>query len=149
VHVNRIDTLRAPAIYCSPRGWGDIAVFEVTAEASFSAAHRLREYQGACERLHGHNYRVRVVVEGEAPGPSGMLVDFKKLKQGLGTVLDQLDHRCLNDDVPAFASGGMNPTAENLALWVAQKMAATLPEGPRLASVTVWESDRCAATYRP
>ncbi len=124
-------------------------VYEVTVEASFAAAHRLRDYEGACERLHGHNYRVVVAVRAEDVGPAGMLVDFKILKGVLGEVIDVLDHHCLNDDIPDFGSGGINPTAENLACWVFEHLAEAHPPETPPARVTVWESEKSAATYFP
>jgi 6-pyruvoyltetrahydropterin/6-carboxytetrahydropterin synthase len=128
-------------------------MFEVTVESGFSAAHRLRDYEGACERLHGHNYRVAVTVRGEAVGISGMLVDFKGVRGTLGRVLDKLDHICLNEDVEDFGEGGLNPTAENIAKWIFDRLAETsateLPDGAALARVTVWESEKSSATYVP
>ena len=124
-------------------------MFEVTVESSFAAAHRLRGYGGACERLHGHNYRVAVTVRAGEVGPSGMVADFKLLKRALGDALGLLDHRCLNDDVADFGEGGANPTAENIARWVAGRMAGALGPGSAPARVTVWESDTSSATYVP
>jgi 6-pyruvoyltetrahydropterin/6-carboxytetrahydropterin synthase len=124
-------------------------VYEVTVEASFAAAHRLRGYEGACERLHGHNYRVVVAVRAEEVGPVGMLIDFKILKGELGKVIDVLDHHCLNDDIPDFAPGTVNPTAENIARWVFERLAESLPPETPPARVTVWESEKSAATYFP
>ena len=124
-------------------------MYEVTVEGGFAAAHRLREYEGACERLHGHNYRVRVAVRAEGLNPLGVVMDFKVLKAALRGVLDRLDHHCLNDDIPAFAPGALNPTAENVARWVAERLAEELPAGTRPARVTVWESETSAATYIP
>lgn len=124
-------------------------MFEVTVESTFSAAHRLRDYEGDCERLHGHNYRVAVSVRGEALGGSGMLVDFKTLKDSLARVLDRLDHMCLNDDVEDFREGKLNPTAENIAKWVCDALGGELGEGIAPARVTVWESEKSSATYEP
>jgi len=118
-------------------------------ESEFSAAHKLRGYDGDCERLHGHNYRVAATVVGEALEDSGMLVDFRVLREALSSVLGELDHRCLNDDVPAFGSGGANPTAENIARWTAEELRARLPRSVRVARVTVWESERSSAAYLP
>ena len=128
-------------------------MFEVTVESDFAAAHRLRDYEGVCERLHGHNYKVAVTVRGETLGSSGMLADFKTLKGTLVEVLDRLDHRCLNDDVDEFKEGALNPTAENIAkmIWgeMAERLGDALPDGATVARVTVWESERSAATYAP
>ncbi len=124
-------------------------MYEVTVEAGFAAAHRLRGYEGACERLHGHNYRVVVAVRAGDLGPSGMVVDFKMIKGALGEVIGRLDHRCLNDDIADFGEGALNPTAENIARWVAERLFEALPPEARPARVTVWESDTSAATYFP
>ena len=125
-------------------------MFEVSVEGGFAAAHRLREYEGACERLHGHNYRVVVAVRAGDVGPSGMVMDFKTLKGALSEVTGRLDHRCLNDDIPDFAPGAINPTAENIARWIAERLTEALPaDAPRPARVTVWESEKSAATFFP
>ena len=127
-------------------------MFEVAVESGFSAAHRLRDYEGACERLHGHNYRVAVTVRGET-SPPGMVADFKELKAALARVLDRLDHAYLNEDVADFGEGKLNPTAENIAKWIhdafAGEFAGELPDGATLARVTVWESEKSSATYIP
>ena len=121
-------------------------MFELTVKAEFSAAHRLREYEGACERLHGHNYKVDVTLAGERLGPSGMLVDFKEVKAALAEIVGAFDHLFLNDVAP-FTE--INPSAENLAKHVCDELSARTPDGVAVKSVTVWESDRCGATYSP
>ena len=125
-------------------------MYEVSVEGRFAAAHRLRGYPGDCERLHGHNWRVRAVVRAGELDALGMAVDFRALKAALGAILDEFDHRYLNQDVPALAEGGLNPTTENLARLVAEKLAAPgrLPAGAEVARVTVWESPGCSATFR-
>ena len=102
-------------------------MYEVTVEASFAAAHRLREYEGACERLHGDNYRVVVAIRAETVDSTGMVVDFKIFKGALREVIGILDHRCLNDDIPDFGEGALNPTAENIARWIWIRLRPTLP----------------------
>ncbi|MHC4914053.1 MAG: 6-carboxytetrahydropterin synthase QueD [Planctomycetota bacterium] len=124
-------------------------MYEVSVEGRFSAAHNLREYRGDCERLHGHNYRVRAAVRVAEPGADGLAVDFRDLKAALGEVLDGLDHKYLNQDVHEFAEGQMNPTTENLARFVFDRLASRqLPEGAGVSEVTVWESPGCSVTYR-
>ncbi len=76
-------------------------MYELTIEAHFAAAHNLREYQGECENLHGHNWRVEVVVGAGELDRLGMVMDFRDLKGALGGVLRQLDHKYIND-VPPF-----------------------------------------------
>ena len=72
-------------------------MFEVRVEADFAAAHFLRDYNGKCENLHGHNYKVFAHVKGSQLNEGGMLMDFSKLKNALRAVCKQLDHTNLND----------------------------------------------------
>lgn len=121
-------------------------MFEVAVEYSFSAGHALRNYKGKCENVHGHNYRVRVTVEGERLNGAGLLVDFSDLKAGIRSIVDDLDHRFLNDIEPFDR---LNPSAENIAKHLADGLGARLAgQGVRLQSVTVWETDTSSATYR-
>jgi 6-pyruvoyltetrahydropterin/6-carboxytetrahydropterin synthase len=120
--------------------------YELFIQADFSAAHNLREYKGKCERLHGHNWRVDLRLAGSRLNREGMLIDFVEAKRILGEALEPFDHRYLNE-VPPFDK--LNPSSENLARVIAESVAARLPAGVRVASVTAWESERCSATYRP
>ena len=123
-------------------------MYEVSVEGRFSAAHNLREYRGDCERLHGHNYRVRAAVRVADLGPDGLALDFRDLKAALGEILRGLDHKYLNQDVPDFGEGKLNPTTENLARLICERLAAAgLPAGARPARVTVWESPGSAVTF--
>ena len=72
-------------------------MYEVRVTADFAAAHFLRDYNGKCENLHGHNYKVYAHVRGELLNEGGMLLDFTKLKGALRKVIGQLDHTNLND----------------------------------------------------
>jgi len=121
-------------------------VYQLDVETDFSAAHQLRVYRGKCENLHGHNWRVRVTVAGDTLDAAGMLVDFAKLKRLLAESTSAYDHRFLNDVRP-FSE--VNPTSENLARILADDLALRLPAGIQVSAVTVWESERCSATYRP
>ena len=120
-------------------------MYELTVERRFSAAHYLRDYDGPCARLHGHNYRVEITVTGEELDALGMLMDFGPLKALCDEVLNELDHRCLNE-LPAFAD--RNVTAENLAAHLYRALAAKLTRGVRMASVRLWETDGSSVTYR-
>ncbi len=82
-------------------------MYELAVESHFAAAHQLRCYKGKCEKLHGHNWRVRLVVGGETLGPLGMLVDFGDLKSLLEAAIQILDHAILNE-IPPFDA--VNPT---------------------------------------
>jgi 6-pyruvoyltetrahydropterin/6-carboxytetrahydropterin synthase len=122
-------------------------MFEVTVEHTFSAAHALRNYHGKCERLHGHNWRVQVTMEGSELDESGMLVDFTELKRVLRKVSERVDHYNLNE-VPPFDA--WNPSAENIARFFAEEIARGIPvPNARVAAVRVWETDTSVATYRP
>jgi len=121
-------------------------VYELKIETHFSAAHNLRDYVGKCERLHGHNYRVELVLGSAELGGGGMVMDFHDAKRVAADVLDRLDHAYLNE-VPPFDE--LNPTTENIARHVAEQVAPALPDGVSVARVTCWESHKCAATYIP
>ncbi|HOX06677.1 MAG TPA: 6-carboxytetrahydropterin synthase QueD [Planctomycetota bacterium] len=124
-------------------------MYEVSVEGHFAAAHNLRGYQGNCEHLHGHNWRVKATVAADCLDPIGMAVDFRVLKRGLGAILEELDHKYLNKDVAAFRDGASNPTTENLAREIFARLGApgALPDGVRPLRVTVWESPGCSASY--
>jgi len=127
-------------------------MYTVTVEDDFAAAHNLRNYNGKCEKLHGHNYKVRLTVSGATLDKSGMLVDFTILKSILENVLSKFDHGCLND-IPPFDK--INPTAENIAEQIHKQIQLKIknaPEGsPRWEKlkikVTVWETEKNFATY--
>ncbi len=119
-------------------------MFEVSVDETFAAGHALRGYHGKCENVHGHNYRVRVTLQGEQLDDAGLLVDFVELKRVLRALIERLDHTFLND-VPPFDR--LNPTAENLARYFYDEMAPQLPV--RLSEIKIWETDTATAAYRP
>jgi len=124
-------------------------MFQVSVDETFSAGHALLGYKGKCENPHGHNYKVRVTLEGEKLDSVGLLYDFVHLKQIMHDVIRVLDHRYLNDFAPFDTQ---NPSAENIAKYVydeASKKMREAPNGARIASITVWETDTTAATYTP
>ena len=89
-------------------------MFEVRVEADFSAAHFLRDYNGKCENLHGHNYKVYAHVKGPKLNEGGMLMDFTKIKGALRKICKELDHTNLND----FSVFDQNPSAERIAMYI-------------------------------
>jgi len=95
---------------------------EITLRKCFSAAHNLREYRGKCERLHGHNYRVDIVLCSARLNATGMVMDFQEVKRLAALVMDKLDHAYLNEVAPF---DDLNPTAENVACHIADEMAAS------------------------
>lgn len=124
-------------------------MYEVSVEETFAAAHNLRNYKGKCEDLHGHNYKLRVVLSANELDSTGLLYDFVNLKQVIRSIIASLDHKYLNELAPFDK---LNPSAENLARYIYDQAARQLPGSPNgagIASVTVWETETTAATYRP
>jgi 6-pyruvoyltetrahydropterin/6-carboxytetrahydropterin synthase len=125
-------------------------MYEVTVEQSFAAAHALRHYKGACENLHGHNFKVHVTIEGNKLDQAGMLVDFLDVKALMWQVMERIDHQNLNAVAPFDEE--KNPSAENIAEYIYNHVAAGLTNVPvpvRVREVKVWETDIQSATYRP
>jgi len=123
-------------------------MFEVSVEQVFAAGHALRNYKGKCENIHGHNWRVQVVIEGEQLDGTGLLVDFIDVKNLMGSVIARLDHQFLNEVAPFDVR---NPSAENIAEYFYEQMSTSLAETPvpvRIREVKIWETDIQSATYR-
>jgi 6-pyruvoyltetrahydropterin/6-carboxytetrahydropterin synthase len=123
-------------------------MFEVSVEQTFAAGHALRNYKGKCENVHGHNYRVRITVQGDQLDATGLLVDFLDVKSLIGGVVDYLDHQFIND-LPPFDE--LNPSAENIAKYFYDRVSGGLKnEVPvRVSEVKIWETDTSSAVYRP
>lgn len=117
-------------------------MFELTVELQFDSAHNLRGYEGSCESLHGHTYKVQVKYQGSELNAIGILVDFKKLRSVLKEILDYLDHKYLNE-LPEFRE--INPTAEYLAKFIFERMRLVLGKG--ISAASVWETPVSCATY--
>lgn len=115
---------------------------EIFAEFTFEAAHRLPNVppEHRCARLHGHSYRVRVVVRGEPTRREGWVVDFADIEAACAPVRDALDHRVLNE-----VEGLENPTSELLARWVWERLRSRLPG---LSEVVVQETPTTGCVYR-
>jgi 6-pyruvoyltetrahydropterin/6-carboxytetrahydropterin synthase len=120
------------------------ARYEITSTRTFAASHQLRLYDGSLEPLHGHNWRLRVVVGGTKLDAIGVVMDFHELERLVNQIVDPMHNRHLNE-LPAFASA--NPSAENVAVHVGESL--NLPSGVNLLSVEVWETDENSAVYRP
>lgn len=122
------------------------SVWRLTIRGEFASAHALRHYQGKCESLHGHNYAVEMVVEGETLTPdTELVVDFTVLKKELRAELASIDHVNLNE-LPPFDA--INPSSENLARYLFQRMKERLAAMPvRMYSMTVGETAVQSATY--
>jgi 6-pyruvoyltetrahydropterin/6-carboxytetrahydropterin synthase len=92
-----------------------------------------------CRRMHGHSFRIEVRVGGEPGEESGWVMDFADLRAAFQPLHDQLDHRCLND-VPGLE----NPTSENLARWVWERLE---PDLPNITRVVVQETCNAGCIY--
>ena len=123
-------------------------MFELKVKSEFEAAHYIKNYPGKCARLHGHNWIVEAVVQGENLNELGILVDFKILKDELKKVLDEFDHQYLNE-LELFAN--QNPTAEIIAKEIFDKLstAEIFNSAANLKAVTVYESPKSSVTYFP
>jgi 6-pyruvoyltetrahydropterin/6-carboxytetrahydropterin synthase len=109
---------------------------------TFEAAHVLPNHPGKCSRLHGHSYRLEVALEGplHQTGPAaGMVEDFEVVSRVVkAAVVNELDHRSLNELLP-------NPTAENIVVWIWERLA---PELPTLAELTLWETRKACVVIK-
>ena len=115
---------------------------EIYKEFHFEAAHRLPNVPAGhkCARLHGHSFRVRIVILGDAPEPAGWVMDFADVKASFKPLHDMLDHHYLND-----ISGLENPTSENIARWIWQRLKPSLA---LLSAVEIRETCTSGCVYR-
>lgn len=120
-------------------------MYSVSTTTSFNSAHRLKDYKGKCENLHGHNWSVKITVVAKELDPLGMVIDFTVLKAKTKGFINYFDHVYLNE-LPEFAD--INPTSENLALVLFKKTAEVINDDRvKVKSVTVWETENNCATY--
>jgi 6-pyruvoyltetrahydropterin/6-carboxytetrahydropterin synthase len=120
-------------------------MYELVINSRFSAAHNLRNYEGTCERLHGHNWEVEVFVRADVLGKGGMVLDFRILREETEQVLEALDH-CYLNDLPYFQQE--EPSSENIARYIYEAIEERLrPHGLRPHKVTAWESEGAGASY--
>ena len=121
-------------------------MYQVSVEQHFDAAHYLRDYQGKCENLHGHRFKVVVSLKVTRLNEIGLAYDFVELKRHLGGILAQFDHTCLNDVSPFDR---INPSSENIAVIIYDKLKMHFSGEVSLSSVEVWESPQSCITYSP
>jgi len=132
-------------------------MFEIFVEETFAAGHALRGYRGKCENPHGHNYRLRITLQGPELDQTGLLYDFVHLKQVIHTVMEGVDHKFLNDQAPFDK---LNPSAENIAKYFYDEVSRLLHEGQSrpevsgrgsasIVRVDIWETDTTRASYMP
>lgn len=119
-------------------------MFVLRAESSFCAAHKLIGYNGACQRLHGHNWKISLSIKTEIVDEIGIGCDFKILKKILESILIPFDHQDLNSISPFDK---MNPTAENIAKFIYNEAKNYLPENVFMECVEVYESEKNYLKY--
>jgi 6-pyruvoyltetrahydropterin/6-carboxytetrahydropterin synthase len=115
-------------------------MFEIKITCPFAAAHRVEDYPGNCERLHGHNWKVEVIVRQGELDPLGMVLDFRKLKELARKALEPFDHNYLNEVAPFDK---VNPTAENIA----KHLYLVLSKEAPVCRVNVYETETSMASY--
>jgi 6-pyruvoyltetrahydropterin/6-carboxytetrahydropterin synthase len=120
-------------------------MYELKVISQFSAAHRLENFYGKCEALHGHNWKVEVFLTGDRLDQAGLVRDFGEIKARTREVLEEIDHKYLNE-LPDFRQ--QNPSSENLARFLFERLAQVLDrDGVQVSRVSVWESDNACASY--
>jgi len=120
-------------------------MYKLKVVTSFAAAHNLNNYQGECENLHGHNWRVEVSVTAKGLDKAGLCIDFKILKAETKELLNTLDHKYLNE-LDCFK--GDSPSSENISRYVYKELSSKLNDGNvKVDMITVWESDFACASY--
>lgn len=120
--------------------------YQIEVTGYFSAAHQLRGYQGKCEQLHGHNWKVAVTVTAAQLDNIGLALDFTELRTILQEVLQTLDHSFLNN-LPYFHE--INPTSEQIARYIFERCTDRLEKkSVQVTAVSVWESETAKAVYQ-
>jgi len=120
-------------------------MYHLMIKTSFAAAHNLINYQGDCENLHGHNWRVEVTVAARELDKAGLGIDFKVLKKKTKELLSELDHKYLNDLAPFQEA---SPSSENISRYLFQRLSGELDnENVTVERVNVWESENACASY--
>ncbi len=122
----------------------DVIMFEITIKTDFAAAHKLNNYHGACENLHGHNFIVEVSVICAKLDKSYIAIDFKELKKIVKNITDKLDHTYLNDN-EYFKN--TNPTSEMIAKYIYESLKEKLENGCKPSKISVYETKNSKATY--
>ena len=118
-------------------------MFELSVKGDIASAHYLRGYEGKCKDLHGHTWKIEVIIASDQLDPIGMVADFAVLKKQLKEFLIAIDHVCLND-LPYFKE--VNPTTENIAKFIYENFSKTIAP-LAIKNVRVWESETSSVTY--
>jgi 6-pyruvoyltetrahydropterin/6-carboxytetrahydropterin synthase len=120
-------------------------MYELKIITQFAAAHRLLNFQGKCEQLHGHNWKVEVFVRADRLDSAGLVRDFGEIKAMTQDVLNGFDHHYLNELIPFQQD---NPSSEHIARYLFQELSRGLNDDRmKVSKISVWESDSACATY--
>lgn len=120
-------------------------MYEISIKTTFSAAHQLIGYNGACEHLHGHNWDAEVFVRGENLDDTGMGIDYKVLEKHTDDILKGLDHRNINKVQPFDK---INPTSENIARWLFKELSVRVNSGQfKVFRINIKETENFSASY--
>jgi 6-pyruvoyltetrahydropterin/6-carboxytetrahydropterin synthase len=120
-------------------------MYELKISTQFAAAHQLRGLEGGCENLHGHNWKIEVCVQGNTLGNDGLLIDFRLIKGETKKIMDELDHKFLNELAP-FKN--IEPSSENISRHIFESLSQRLnTENVKISKVIAWESDSACASY--
>ena len=119
-------------------------MYKISIETQISAAHLLRDYEGPCSRLHGHNWKILVVVMSNTLDKHGIAIDFLDLKNLTWKVVGKFDHNNFNI-IPPFDK--INPTAENIVKYFFEEIEKLLPSNASLKSIRLWETEKYAVEY--
>ncbi|MFH1982829.1 MAG: 6-carboxytetrahydropterin synthase QueD [Pseudomonadota bacterium] len=124
-------------------------MYELKVETDFAAAHRLTMVGEKCENLHGHNWKIEVVVSGPDLDNGGVLMDFGIIKMHVREIMGTLDHKYLNE-LGIFDDATTPPSSENIAKYIATALQKRIDRpGIRVDRVSAWESKDACATYIP
>lgn len=119
-------------------------MYSIEVKTHFSSAHKLVGYPGVCCNLHGHNYLVEVKVTGNKLNKIGIVYDFKELKDAVEEIINKFDHKYLNEISPFDK---INPTSENLAYYIYEKLEKKLPKYAKIEKVSISESEASKVSY--
>jgi len=119
-------------------------MYRLSIDKTISAAHYLRDYEGPCARIHGHNWKVRVQVAATQLDKTGIVIDFDELEKITWQIIGRFDHQNLNEVHPF---DNLNPTAENIVKYFYDQIRSVLPKGVKLDSVILWENETYRVSY--
>ncbi len=120
-------------------------MYKLNVNSFFPAAHKLAGYDGACKNLHGHNWEVRVTVICEKTDKLGLALDFGIIKKYLKEIIDEFDHRYLNE-LDFFKD--KNPTSENIAKLIYEELSKKIDnDNCKIDEVELWESEKSSVIY--